>query len=79
MSDSTDVTRSWDIQAARNLYNINRWGAKYFDINEAGHVVADYIQGFGLGDATIRPNPALGDAGFATGEGATAAETSKRS
>jgi arginine decarboxylase len=22
------------------LYNINRWGAKYFDINEAGHVVA---------------------------------------
>jgi arginine decarboxylase len=31
---------SWDIQAARALYNINRWGAKYFDINEAGHVVA---------------------------------------
>src|SRR5580704_9858226 len=30
----------WDIQAARALYNINRWGAKYFDINEAGHVVA---------------------------------------
>jgi arginine decarboxylase len=31
---------TWDIQAARALYNINRWGAKYFDINEAGHVVA---------------------------------------
>ena len=30
----------WDIQAARNLYNIQSWGAKYFDINEAGHVVA---------------------------------------
>src|SRR5881396_523553 len=30
----------WDIQAARQLYNIQRWGAKYFDINEAGHVVA---------------------------------------
>ena len=30
----------WDIQAARHLYNIQRWGAKYFDINEAGHVVA---------------------------------------
>src|SRR5580700_222579 len=30
----------WDIQAARALYNINRWGAKYFDINEAGHVIA---------------------------------------
>jgi arginine decarboxylase len=31
---------TWDIQAARALYNINGWGAKYFDINEAGHVVA---------------------------------------
>jgi arginine decarboxylase len=31
---------SWDIQAARALYNIHRWGAKYFDINEAGHVIA---------------------------------------
>jgi arginine decarboxylase len=31
---------SWDIQAARALYNITGWGAKYFDINEAGHVVA---------------------------------------
>jgi arginine decarboxylase len=30
----------WDIQAARSLYNIQRWGAKYFDINEAGKVVA---------------------------------------
>src|SRR5277367_3348596 len=31
---------SWDIPAARALYNITGWGAKYFDINEAGHVVA---------------------------------------
>lgn len=30
----------WDISAARALYHINRWGAKYFDINDAGHVVA---------------------------------------
>jgi arginine decarboxylase len=30
----------WDIPAARALYNITGWGAKYFDINEAGHVVA---------------------------------------
>jgi arginine decarboxylase len=29
----------WDIQAARQLYNISNWGAKYFDINDAGHVV----------------------------------------
>ncbi len=34
----------WNIQAARNLYNIHRWGAKYFDINEAGHVVALPLQ-----------------------------------
>ena len=30
----------WDIQSARALYNIHRWGAKYFDINDAGHVIA---------------------------------------
>src|SRR2546427_8464553 len=34
----------WDIQAARNLYNIQSWGAKYFDINEAGRVVAWPLQ-----------------------------------
>jgi arginine decarboxylase len=37
----------WDIQAARNLYNIQSWGAKYFDINEAGHVVAKPLQELG--------------------------------
>src|SRR6266542_4624883 len=40
MSDSANDSRPWDIQTARSLYNIDRWGAKYFDINEAGHVVA---------------------------------------
>src|SRR5580700_11349838 len=30
----------WDIPAARALYNITGWGAKYFDINDAGHVIA---------------------------------------
>ncbi len=29
----------WSVQDSRTLYNINRWGAKYFDINDAGHVV----------------------------------------
>ncbi|HUR47728.1 MAG TPA: biosynthetic arginine decarboxylase [Candidatus Saccharimonadales bacterium] len=37
----------WDIQAARNLYNIQSWGAKYFDINESGHVVAKPLQDAG--------------------------------
>ena len=35
---------AWDIEAARTLYNIQRWGAKYFDINDAGHVVARPLQ-----------------------------------
>ena len=29
----------WTIDAARELYNIEGWGAGYFDINERGHVV----------------------------------------
>src|SRR6266496_4035150 len=40
MSNSTDGTEPWGIQDARNLYNIHRWGADYFDINEGGHVIA---------------------------------------
>ena len=28
----------WSIAAARELYNIEGWGAGYFDINDAGHV-----------------------------------------
>src|SRR4051812_48414874 len=47
MSNSTDVTEPWSIQDARNLYNIHRWGAKYFDINEAGRVVAKPLQDAG--------------------------------
>src|SRR3972149_3528215 len=40
MSNPIEANEPWDITAARNLYNIQRWGAKYFDINEEGHVVA---------------------------------------
>src|SRR2546426_986173 len=40
MSNSTDSGEHWDVQCARNLYSIHRWGAKYFDINDAGRVVA---------------------------------------
>jgi arginine decarboxylase len=40
MRDSASEPPAWDIQAARNLYNIQSWGARYFDINEAGHVIA---------------------------------------
>ena len=39
-NDASETNPPWDIQQARNLYNIHRWGAKYFDINEAGKVIA---------------------------------------
>src|SRR5947208_4417767 len=44
MSNPIDSNDSWDIPAARNPYNIQRWGAKYFDINDAGRVVATPLQ-----------------------------------
>ncbi|MGZ8494197.1 MAG: hypothetical protein ACXWZS_18485, partial [Gemmatirosa sp.] len=30
---------AWDVEAARALYNIEGWGAGFYDINAAGHVV----------------------------------------
>ncbi|HVY71881.1 MAG TPA: biosynthetic arginine decarboxylase [Verrucomicrobiae bacterium] len=44
MSDHSAPLPPWDIPAARGLYNIDRWGAKYFDINDDGHVVARPLQ-----------------------------------
>jgi arginine decarboxylase len=44
MSNSSDANAGWSIESARSLYNIHRWGAKYFDINDAGHVVAKPLQ-----------------------------------
>src|SRR6476659_5945487 len=40
MSNSSEASAPWDIQQARNLYSVNRWGAGYFDINENGRVIA---------------------------------------
>ena len=40
MSNLSEGNERWDIQCARNLYNIHRWGADYYDINEQGRVVA---------------------------------------
>lgn len=48
MSNANDAAQPWDIESARALYNIHRWGAKYFDINEAGHVVARPQQDAGV-------------------------------
>src|ERR1700745_1853184 len=40
MSNSSEASAPWDIQQARKLYSVNRWGAGYFDINENGRVIA---------------------------------------
>jgi len=47
MSEPSNVpapTPAWDIAAARNLYNVDRWGAGYFNVNDEGHVVARPLQ-----------------------------------
>src|SRR5215210_3098391 len=44
MSETAADGSQWDIQSARNLYNVHRWGSKYFDINDAGRVVATPLQ-----------------------------------
>ena len=38
---------NWSVEDARNLYGIDRWGAGYFNINSAGRVVAQPLQGAG--------------------------------
>jgi arginine decarboxylase len=40
MSNSSEASDHWDIQQARNLYSIQRWGAGYFDISDNGRVIA---------------------------------------
>jgi len=47
MSNSHDAGAPWSIESARALYNIANWGAKYFDINDAGHIVARPLQDAG--------------------------------
>lgn len=46
MSDNDD-NGGWSIEEAKNLYNVHRWGADYFDINQAGHVVCRPLQAAG--------------------------------
>src|SRR5271169_546063 len=47
MSNLNDTTPPWNVEASRVLYNIQSWGAKYFDINDAGHVIAKPLQDAG--------------------------------
>ena len=43
-TDTEAALLQWNVQAARDLYNIRRWGANYFDVNEAGHAIAKPLQ-----------------------------------
>ena len=47
MSNSNPTGVPWTVESARTLYNIQGWGAKYFDINDAGHVTAKPLQDAG--------------------------------
>src|SRR3974390_2518958 len=44
MSQPAEPSDNWSVQDARNTYNVHRWGAKYFDINDNGRVVARPLQ-----------------------------------
>jgi arginine decarboxylase len=48
MSNVTAEATSWTIQDARSLYNIDRWGAGYYDINNEGRVIARPLQEAGV-------------------------------
>ena len=39
MTEPQNAT-SWNLDDARALYNIDRWGSGYYDINDRGHVIA---------------------------------------
>src|SRR5438045_9715617 len=47
MSNSSEANGHWDIQQARHLYSIHRWGAEYFDISESGRVIAKPLRDAG--------------------------------
>jgi arginine decarboxylase len=47
MSDPLNASRDWTVQHARSLYGIEGWGARYFDINDAGNVVVRPLQDAG--------------------------------
>jgi arginine decarboxylase len=47
MSDLLNASRDWTVQHARSLYGIEGWGARYFDINDAGNVVVRPLQDAG--------------------------------
>ncbi len=59
MSEPSSATPPWSVDAARGLYNIDRWGAGYFDVNSEGHVIARPLQEKG---ASVDVTDVLADA-----------------
>src|SRR3974390_563622 len=47
MSNASEPGAGWDVQQARNKYNVHRWGAGYFDISETGRVLAKPLRDAG--------------------------------
>lgn len=58
MSNPQPAT-GWTIQDSRTLYNIDRWGAAYYNINEEGNVVAQPLHESG---ATVALNEVIAEA-----------------
>jgi len=59
MSESSSAAPAWSVESARALYNIDRWGAGYFDIDAEGHVIARPLHDKG---ASVDVTDVLGEA-----------------
>ena len=40
----TDTASGWSVDDAREMYGIDRWGLRYFDIDRAGDVVVSPLK-----------------------------------
>ena len=45
MHSTGTIPRRWSIADSREIYTVRQWGGRFFDINEAGHLVAFPAQG----------------------------------
>ena len=63
-SPASEPRTSWTIEKARALYNIDGWGAGFFDIDARGHVVGlNTPQAPAYGAAPAPRGPAAGRPG----------------
>src|SRR3954470_12895228 len=52
-SAAAEQPAGWNIDAARALYNVEGWGAGFFDINAQGHVVVRPSRDDGAGEVDL--------------------------